>query len=82
MDGNKMLTYPKKKEYPTNCSNLSTDLSTLQLHMPEHTTKNVLTFQSKHEDVFIQTNVRLPSNERSFFLIGDYHTFTRFSGAR
>ena len=64
MDGNKMLTYPKKK-YPTNCSNLSTDLSTLQLHMPEHTTKktssrfnqNMRTFSSKRTSVFLQTNV-------------------------
>lgn len=36
--------------------------------VPKHTyLKNVLTFQSKHEDVFIQTNVRFTSNKRLFF---------------
>lgn len=82
MDGNKMLTYPKKKNTLQIVQTCQPTLVHYNFTCPSIRQKNVLTFQSKHEDVFIQTNVRLPSNERSFFLIGDYHTFTRFSGAR
>lgn len=69
MDGNKMLTYLKKNtlQIVQTCQPI---LVHYNFTCPSIRQKNVLTFQSKHEDVFIQTNVRLPSNERSFFLIG------------
>jgi len=79
MDGNKMLTYLKKNtlQIVQTCQPI---LVHYNFTCPSIRQKNVLTFQSKHEDVFIQTNVRLTTNERSFFRIGQLphiHPFFR-----
>ena len=79
MDGNKMLTYLKKNtlQIVQTCQPI---LVHYNFTCPSIRQKNVLTFQSKHEDVFIQTNVRLTTNERSFFRIGQLPHIHPFFG--
>lgn len=82
MDGNKMLTYPKKKNTLQIVQTCQPTLVHYNFTCPSIRQKtssrfnqNMRTFSSKRTFALLQTNVH-------FFVSVNYHTFTRFSGAR